>query len=97
MKGNYNLSYKANQDIAAIYEFGIEKFGFKPAEKYIKELEENFTILVNNPNFGRKSNFLIKNLFRYRFKAHVIFFVLSNNDIFIIRVLGSRMDFIRHL
>ncbi len=51
--GVYKLSKEANNDIAGIYEFGIESFGIVPAKEYLIGMHDLFQTLANNPNIGR--------------------------------------------
>ncbi|MGB5387100.1 MAG: type II toxin-antitoxin system RelE/ParE family toxin [Eudoraea sp.] len=94
----YILSKSALSDILAIADYTIKNFGIKQARKYRDNLISCFEDLTNRPERGRlcshKDDTL---LLRYRHKSHVVFYKRTNTGILIIRVLGERMDFIRHL
>lgn len=94
----YILSKSAQSDIVSIADYTIENFGVKQARTYRDGLISCFKNLAASPGRGRL--YLHKNktlLLRYRHKSHVVFYNRTNTGIFIIRVLGERMDFIRHL
>ncbi|MGB6151010.1 MAG: type II toxin-antitoxin system RelE/ParE family toxin [Pricia sp.] len=94
----YILSRSAQSDIVDIADYTIENFGFKQARKYRDGLISFFEDLADKPEKGR---LYLHNddslLLRYRHKSHVVFYKRTNTGILIIRVLGERMDFIRHL
>jgi toxin ParE1/3/4 len=96
--GNYKLSGASSIDIVGIYKFGIKTFGLYPAKEYLNSLENFLEELLNKPELARDASIFAHNLKRCRFNTHVIFYVLDDvNEIFVIRVLGKRMDFIQHL
>ena len=89
----YKLSSKAEFDLAVMYEFGISKFGLTQAQKYFFGMHETFELLSKNVNLGRDASEIIEELKRFTYKAHTIFYLISSNGIFIIRVLSQRMDY----
>ena len=97
-KNRYVISAKAKHDLKQIAKYTIENFGETQSLRYAKGLRKVLEELSENPQLG-KNYVAIKNkmLLRYRFKSHVIFYYKSENDIFIVRVLGGRMDFPRYL
>lgn len=94
---NYKLSTRAEMDISEIYEYGILEFGLNQAQRYIQGMEKNLEILESRPELSRKADYVSKNLYRYRYQSHVIFFTLVENEAFVVRILGQHMDFPRHL
>jgi toxin ParE1/3/4 len=95
---SYKLSGSATNDIVVIYKFGIKTFGLNPAKEYLNSLENFFEELSNRPELARDASIFANGLKYYRYKAHVVFYLFDESEkIFIIRVLGKRMDFIQHL
>lgn len=95
---SYKLSGAASNDVIAIYKFGIKHFGHTPAKHYLKDLEAFLTELSNRPELARSASAFAENLCYYRYKSHVVFYQFNGeNEILVIRILGKRMDFIRHL
>ena len=97
-ENKYVISAKARADFKAIAEYTVKKFGEKQSLKYAQGLKVVLADLADNPELGR-SYVAVKDkmLLRYRYKAHVIFYYKAENEIFIVRVLGGRMDFPKHL
>lgn len=94
----YVISVKAKSDIKSIAKYTIQKFGASQSLKYAKGLKEVLVELANNPDLGRRY-VAVKNqmLLRYRYKSHVVFYYIDNKGIFIVRLLGGKMDFPKHL
>jgi toxin ParE1/3/4 len=95
--GVYKLSNKAEIDLAAMYEFGIYKFGITQAQKYFYAMHEAFEVLSENIDLGRDASEFIEDLNRFSYKAHTIFYMQTASGIFILRVLSQRMDYERNL
>jgi toxin ParE1/3/4 len=95
---NYELSRRAQYDFVGIYKYGIRNFGRSQAVEYLFELEKSIVELAERPELARNASTISNNLKFYNFKAHVIFYVFDDeNKIFVVRVLGKRMNFIEHL
>ncbi len=97
-RNKYVISAKARADFKAIAKYTVEKFGVRQSLKYAEGLKNVLADLGDNPELGRRYVAVKdKMLLRYRYKAHVIFYYNTQNEIFIVRVLGGRMDFPKHL
>ena len=85
-------------DIKSIAKYTIKKFGVSQSLKYAEGLKDILGELAINPDMGRRY-VAIKNqmLLRYRYKSHVVFYYIDAKEIFIVRVLGGKMDFPKHL
>ena len=87
----YILSKKSEEDIEAIYEFGLQKFGKDQAIEYLIELRSYFELLLKNPNIGKQRNEIKEGLLSFPFSSHIIFYRIISNHIRIVRILhGSR-------
>lgn len=96
--GNYRLSGRAQYDLVGIYKFGKKYFGPEPAATYLFNLEIFLEELADRPELARDASKIAASLQYYNYKAHVIFYLFEDdNEIFIIRILGKRMNFIDHL
>ncbi len=97
-ESNYVLSVRAKEDIKHVARFTIKKFGVDQSIKYSKNLETILNNIGLNPELGRPyTPTKRKMLFRYRYKAHMIFYYPTKKGIFVVRVLGGKMDFLRHI
>ncbi len=97
-KNKYILSVRSKEDLRGIALYTIEKFGVEQSKKYAIGLANQLEFLSKNPNLGKRYLSTSKKmLFRYRYISHVIFYYPTESGIFIVRVLGGRMHFLRHI
>lgn len=95
--GVYKLSGKAESDLAKLYEYGIEIFGLKQAQEYLLGLHDVFQVLSDNSNLGGDASEFIMSLKRFSYKSHTIFYLATDIDILIVRVLNQTMDYDKNL
>jgi toxin ParE1/3/4 len=87
----YILSQKAQEDIEAIYYFGLYEFGKDQAITYLVALRGYFEFLRENPNSGKQRNEIKEGLYSFSHVSHIIFYRIFANHIRIVRILhGSR-------
>jgi toxin ParE1/3/4 len=53
--------------------------------------------LADKPELGRSAAEYAPSLKRYNYKAHSVFYEPTEKGIFIVRILGQRQDFERHM
>ena len=95
---SYQLTRKADHDLAAYYEYGIVNFGLSQARSYLLGLHECFEGLAASPELGRSAEELFPGLRRIEHKAHVVFYLVNDTPtILVVRVLRKEMDFKQHL
>lgn len=97
-ENKYIISVKARNDIKSVAKYTIKEFGKSQSLKYANGLKVILGELANNPELGKRY-VAVKNqmLLRYRFKSHVVFYYIISDGIVIVRVLGGKMDFPKHL
>lgn len=91
------ISNRAASDLTDIADYTIAEFGIIQARKYRNLLNACFQSLTENPFLGRSADELGTGLRRIRQQAHVIFYLPTDNEILIVRVLHQSMDFERYL
>lgn len=96
--GSYNLSTRAQFDIVGIYKYGKKFYGDNEAAHYLRELEKFLEELADRPQLARNASPIANGLKFYNFKGHVIYYSFDAvNKIYIVRILGKRMNFKEHL
>ena len=95
--GVYRLSEECKSDLAHIYEYGIENFGLGQAQDYLIGLHELFQTLAENVNLGRDASEFFPSLKRFMHKSHMIFYLHTDSEVFIVRTLSQSMDYEQHL
>lgn len=88
----YQLSDKADADLAEIYEYSILNFGLSTAREYYTGLMKTFDMLSDNPKLGRNRDDLRKGVRSLVHQQHVIFYRVDKNRLFILRVLHVSRD-----
>ena len=96
--GYYSLSGRAQYDIVGIYKYGIKFFGIEQAADYLNQLETFLEELADRKELARDASPIANALKFYNFKAHFIYYSYAKDgEIYIVRVLGKRMNFKEHL
>lgn len=96
--GNYSLSTRAQFDIVGIYKHGIKYFGIEQASNYLIQLESFLEELAERPELARDASPIANALKFYNFKGHVVYYSFDKEgEIYVVRVLGKRMNFKEHL
>lgn len=90
------LTQKASQDLEDIWFYGYHHFGEDQADRYINHISDIFRIMCENstgtprPEPGENINAL-------PFERHIIYFLQSDTDLTVIRILSQQQDAGRHL
>lgn len=95
--GVYKVSKEADHDLAKTYEYGIETFGLKQAQTYLLGLHDMFQTLADTSKMGRDASEYGERLKRFSYKSHIVFYMINDTGVFVVRVLNQQMDFERHL
>ena len=89
----YKLTYKAVEDLTGIWNFTVEKWSEKQADKYYRLLIDNLDELSKNPGLGKSYSDIIENILGFRVGRHIIFYrIIQSNKIEILRILHEKMD-----
>ncbi len=95
--GVYKVSGKAEIDLTKMYEYGIESFGLKQAQTYLLGMHTLFQILADNASLGRDASKFVLLLKRFSYKSHTIFYMATDIDVLMVRVLNQSMDYEKNL
>lgn len=89
----YKLTNKAVEDLTDIWNYTLEKWSEKQADRYYRMLIDNFYEISRNPGLGKSYSDIFNNLLGFRVGRHIIFYrIIQRNDIEIIRILHEQMD-----
>jgi toxin ParE1/3/4 len=88
----YIISSPADEDLQDIYDYSENNWGEKQAAKYLRELYVIFELLATNPNIGRRRSELGSDIFSISHAAHIVYFMLWNSEMAIVRVLHASRD-----
>lgn len=93
----YVLSRAADGDLAEIYTYSFRTFGEAQADAYYLDLSGCLQMLADNPRLGRSAGLSRRDLLKHAHGSHVIFYLIEEPDIFVVRILHNSMDSERHL
>ncbi len=84
---DYELSERAEQRLAEIYEYSIEEFGLKTARRYLNGLHQTFGRLAENHNIGTDLSEVRPATRRLVHESHVVYYEPTAAGILIVEVL----------
>ncbi len=89
----YELTNKAVEDLSKIWNYTINVWSEKQADKYYEMLISNCQEIADNPNSGKNYSGITQNLLGIKVNKHIIFYrVINDNSVEITRILHERMD-----
>ena len=91
------LTSRAEADLAGIADYTIETFDIEQARRYRDDLEACFLTIAENPRLGRSAEALSAGLRRIEHRSHVVFYLVDERGVLIVRILHSSMDAARHV
>ncbi len=91
------LSEAAKADLIDIWGTTFETWGPDQADTYLDDIDRALNGLTGNPLLGSDCSDIIQGVRRLITGRHVAFYQVSDETIFVIRVLHQSMDKKRHL
>lgn len=89
----YYFTNKAVEDLTEIWNYTLETWSEKQAEKYYNLLLFSCNELAKNPNLGKNYEIITKGILGYNAGEHIIFYsVISKNEIEVARTVHGMMD-----
>ncbi|WP_022728628.1 type II toxin-antitoxin system RelE/ParE family toxin [Fodinicurvata sediminis] len=85
-------SRKADEDIIAIYLYGVREFGVHQAERYHSDLMATLRLLSEQPMIARERHEFRPIVRIHAHQAHLIVYQVRQDDVLILRVLNGRQD-----
>ena len=89
----YHFTNKAVEDLTEIWNYTLEAWSEKQADKYYDLLLFSCNELAKNPNLGKNYELITEGMLGYRSGEHIIFYsIVSKNEIEVARILHGMMD-----
>ncbi|MGB0429050.1 MAG: type II toxin-antitoxin system RelE/ParE family toxin [Bacteroidia bacterium] len=88
----YTFSQKAIKDLNSIWNYTVETWSEKQADKYYNIIVRQIDEISKNPQLGRSYYEVEENLLGLKVQKHIIFYQIKENTIEVIRVLHAQMD-----
>jgi toxin ParE1/3/4 len=92
MTGPVKLSPLAARDLEQIWDYTANQFGIAQAEGYTRQLWRAMEDIAARPLIGQACPEIRAGYHRYRSGSHVLFYVVAEDDVTLIRILHQRMD-----
>ena len=90
---SYKLSKKAFDDLIEIGKYTSKTWGISKRNAYLKQIDNCFTQLSDNPNVGSKCDYIAEGYRKFPQGSHMIYYKAKpKEDIEIIRILHKSMD-----
>ena len=89
------LRRDAEESLIDIYLRSLEYFGLQQAERYQQGLGDIFSLIADQPMMGQPSDDIVPGTRRHVWKAHVIYYVVEEDGIRILDILGAGRDPVR--
>ena len=93
----YLFRPKARTDVENIWDYSSKTWGISQARRYMEAIRDACKWLSTNPELGNARNELYPGLRVYPSGKHLIFYLIVENGIDIVRILHERMDSTLHL
>ncbi|EAM1290039.1 type II toxin-antitoxin system RelE/ParE family toxin [Salmonella enterica] len=90
------LTPKASQDLEDIWYYGYHNFGEEQADKYVNQISGIFPVMSDH-NIGTLRPELGEYICALPVERHMIYFLQTDTEIVIIRILSHHQDAGRHL
>ncbi|MBB7356172.1 type II toxin-antitoxin system RelE/ParE family toxin [Escherichia coli] len=90
------LTPKASQDLEDIWYYGYQHFGEEQADRYISKISGIFQVMSDN-NIGTPRPELGEYICALPVERHMLYFLQTDYDIIVIRILSQHQDAGRHL
>lgn len=90
----FQLSREAKNDLRSIAFFTENRWGKTQRNLYIKQLDDAFFMLAQNPNLGISCDYIRDGYRKFPQGSHIIFYKHSNSaNILVVRILHKSMDY----
>ncbi len=93
----YRLTPSAKSDLIGIWNYTVETWGEKQAEKYLQDIEDKLNQLAANPELGKRRPEIVPGYYSFPVQKHIIFYLIPDSHIDIIGILHGKMDVDKNL
>ena len=87
-----DVSEDAERDLDSIFEYSVRTWGYERAIRYAESITETLNRLLTFPMLGHGRGNLRPGIRAYSIAEHIVFYLLRDDQIYIVRVLHVRED-----
>ena len=88
--GKYELVLEAEDDLANIFGYGLEKFGLVQSDRYRDGLLAHFQKIADNPLLYQAVDHIHHEHRRSVYQSHSIYYRITGQGVTILRILGRQ-------
>jgi toxin ParE1/3/4 len=88
------VTKSARKDLIYILKYTLQEFGENQWQKYGELIDQTFSLISENPHIGHKRNDIPNYCYAWPMEKHNIIYKIENQNIYILRVLHQKMNFI---
>jgi toxin ParE1/3/4 len=86
----HSLSVTAKEDLIRIYQYGVQKFGEKQADKYFQSFFEYFDVIAERPESFESVDFIKPGYRRCVCGVDSIYFKMNEDIVEIMAIIGRQ-------
>jgi toxin ParE1/3/4 len=90
----YRLSPRALDDLEEIWRYSAETWSIDQADRYVDDLARLFGLIATLPSLGQERRDINPPVRIHAHGRHVIVYVEDGADVTILRLLGTRQDWL---
>jgi toxin ParE1/3/4 len=88
----FRFTESAEKDVDAIVAYTMATWGDAQAQTYAAGLYDVLALISENPELGRLRPELAADIRSFPYREHLVFYLLSEGAILVVRVLASRRN-----
>ena len=89
----FDLTLAAKADLKSIARYTGQRWGVQQRNAYLKEMDELFHVLLQNPLMGRACDEIRKGYFKFPHRRHVVYYKQADDGLLlVVRILHGAMD-----
>jgi toxin ParE1/3/4 len=92
MKLRIGYSAPARKDLADIRNWTFKNFGADQANRYLAQLTDSLKNIAENPGLARDASDIRPELHKTVSRSHIVYFLLSETRLDVVRILHGSMD-----
>lgn len=96
-KYHVKITAPALGDIEEIAVYTVAEWGEKQAQTYLAQIDRAILALADNPSLGRERYGVPPAIKGRKAGAHVVFYRVDGDTLYVVRVLHESMDHGRHM
>jgi toxin ParE1/3/4 len=91
------LTTEARYDLRDLLQYTLERWGHEQRDTYRARIQHTLSTLARHPELGRSRDEILPHLRSYAMDSHLIFYLVSEKEIVVLRIMHSAKDVLSSL